>query len=84
MCGSERKKPGGGAHTEHQGHSAPLDTYGMLEPDDAFEPDTAQLEQIYARAPRGAMLVAGIATAVVFALWAGFYLFVFIPRGFLR
>jgi hypothetical protein len=56
----------------------------MFEPDDASEPDEAVLEQIYARAPRGAMLVAGIATGLVFALWFAFYLFVFIPRGFLR
>jgi hypothetical protein len=56
----------------------------MLEPDDAPEPDAAALERIYARAPRGAMLVAGIATGLVFALWFAFYLFVFIPRGFLR
>jgi hypothetical protein len=30
------------------------------------------------------MLVAGIATGLVFALWFAFYLFVFIPRGLLR
>jgi hypothetical protein len=56
----------------------------MLEPAGAPEPDVAALEQIYSRAPRGAMLVAGIATGLVFALWFAFYLFVFIPRGFLR
>ncbi len=56
----------------------------MLEPDAAPEPDVAALEQIYVQAPRGAMFVAGIATALVFAVWFAFYLFVFIPRGFLR
>ncbi len=61
-----------------------MKTPRMFEPDDASEPDEAVLEQIYARAPRGAMLVAGIATGLVFALWFAFYLFVFIPRGFLR
>ena len=31
--------------------------------------------------PRGALTVAGIATAIVVALWFAFYLFVFLPRG---
>jgi hypothetical protein len=56
----------------------------MLESAAASEPDAATLERIYERAPRGALAVAGIATAVVFALWLAFYLWVFIPRGFLR
>jgi hypothetical protein len=55
----------------------------MLEPDDTNQPDAAALEDIYARAPRGALLVAGIATALVFALWLAFYFFIFIPRGLL-
>jgi hypothetical protein len=29
----------------------------------------------------GAVVLAGIATAIVFALWLAFYLLVFIPRG---
>jgi hypothetical protein len=67
-----------------------MNAQSMLEPDAAAgpdaatEPEAAVLENIYARAPRGAMLVAGIATGVVFALWFAFYVFVFIPRGFLR
>jgi hypothetical protein len=48
------------------------------------EPDAATLERISRRAPRGALAVAGIATALVFALWFAFYLLVFIPRGFLQ
>lgn len=56
----------------------------MIEPSDAHEPDSDTLEKIYARAPRGAMLVAGIATGLVFALWFAFYLCVFVPRGFLQ
>jgi hypothetical protein len=31
--------------------------------------------------PHGALVVAGIATAVVVALWFAFYLLVFLPRG---
>jgi hypothetical protein len=56
----------------------------MLEPGDTTEPDAAALETIFARAPRGAMLVAGIATGLVFAMWLAFYVCVFLPRGQLR
>jgi hypothetical protein len=31
--------------------------------------------------PRGAIVLAGIATFIVIAIWFAFYLFVFIPRG---
>ncbi|MBZ6078667.1 hypothetical protein [Microvirga puerhi] len=31
--------------------------------------------------PKGAAVVAGIATAIVVAIWFAFYFFVFIPRG---
>jgi hypothetical protein len=30
------------------------------------------------------MAIAGIATGIVFALWAAFYIAVFLPRGILR
>jgi hypothetical protein len=46
-------------------------------PDD----DDAQVEEIVATGPQGAIVVAGIATAIVIALWVLFYLFVFIPRS---
>lgn len=39
------------------------------------------LEAIVRSGPRGALAVAGIATAVVVALWFAFYLLVFLPRG---
>ncbi|MEP6884467.1 MAG: hypothetical protein ABJC66_06945 [Gammaproteobacteria bacterium] len=55
----------------------------MFEPDGTPEPDPAELERIYRRAPVGALTVAGIATGLVFALWLAFYLIVFLPRGFL-
>jgi hypothetical protein len=54
----------------------------VFEPEDGREPDAAELEQIYRRAPTGALMVAGIATALVFALWLAFYVAVFLPRGF--
>jgi hypothetical protein len=40
-----------------------------------------RVEQIVAAGPRGAIALAGIATAVVMALWLAFYFFVFLPRG---
>jgi hypothetical protein len=39
---------------------------------------------IVAEGPRGALAVAGIATACVVAMWFAFYLFVFLPRGALQ
>ncbi len=56
----------------------------MFEPDSLAEPDAAALERIHRRAPAGALAVAGIGTAVVFALWFAFYLLVFLPRGLLH
>lgn len=40
----------------------------------------AKVDAIVASGPRGAIAVAGIATAVVVAMWLLFYLFVFLPR----
>lgn len=56
----------------------------MFEPDYRSDPDEATLERIFQRAPAGALTVAGIATAVVFALWFAFYLLIFLPRGLLH
>ncbi|MDD1529019.1 hypothetical protein C7U92_15905 [Bradyrhizobium sp. WBOS7] len=39
------------------------------------------VEEVVARGPSGALLLAGIATACVVAMWFAFYLFVFLPRG---
>jgi hypothetical protein len=38
------------------------------------------VDAIVQAGPRGAMWLAGLATAVVVALWFAFYLFVFLPR----
>jgi hypothetical protein len=56
----------------------------MFEPDDLSDGDASHLEQIYRRAPAGALTVAGIAMALVFALWFAFYLAIFLPRGLLQ
>ena len=39
------------------------------------------VEAIVRSGPRGAVVLAGIATAIVVALWFAFYLLVFVPRG---
>jgi hypothetical protein len=40
-----------------------------------------QVEEIVRRGPRGAFAVAGIATAIVVAIFYLFYLLVYLPRG---
>lgn len=40
-----------------------------------------RVDAIVRSGPNGAIVVAGIATAVVIALWFAFYLFVFLPRS---
>jgi hypothetical protein len=39
------------------------------------------VDAIVRSGPGGAIAVAGIATAIVVALWFAFYLFVFLPRS---
>ena len=43
--------------------------------------DAGASSDIVAAGPRGAIALAGIATAIVVAIWFAFYLFVFLPRG---
>jgi hypothetical protein len=40
-----------------------------------------QVDEIVGRGPRGAFAVAGVATAIVVALYVIFYLVVYLPRG---
>lgn len=39
------------------------------------------VETIVAMGPRGAVAVAGLAVAVLLAIWVAFFVFVFLPRG---
>jgi hypothetical protein len=48
------------------------------------EAEDARIDEIVRSGPRGAIVVAGIATAVVIALWFAFYFMVFLPRGSLQ
>jgi hypothetical protein len=43
--------------------------------------DQERVDAIVRSGPSGAIAIAGIATAVVIALWFAFYLFVFLPRS---
>ena len=40
-----------------------------------------RVEEIVSRGPSGAFAVAGVATAIVVAIYFAFYLFVYLPRG---
>jgi hypothetical protein len=44
-------------------------------------PDAEPVEAIVSAGPGGAIAVAGIATAIVIALWFAFYFLVFLPRS---
>ena len=48
---------------------------------DAPASQNDSVDAIVRTGPRGAVAVAGIATAIVIALWFAFYLFVFLPRA---
>jgi hypothetical protein len=45
------------------------------------ETEDARIDEIVRSGPNGAFVVAGIATAIVIALWFAFYFMVFLPRG---
>ena len=58
----------------------------MLNSDPPTSPAAADqaVERGRRAGPRGAIVLAGIATACVVAIWFAFYLFVFLPRGALQ
>jgi hypothetical protein len=45
------------------------------------ETEDTRLERIVRAGPLGAVVVAGIATAIVIGLWFAVYFMVFLPRG---
>jgi hypothetical protein len=47
----------------------------------ASQTEEQSVETIVRAGPSGALAVAGIATAIVVALWFAFYLLVFLPRS---
>ena len=42
--------------------------------------EQSAINAIVSRGPAGALALAGVAVAIVIALWFAFYLFVFLPR----
>jgi hypothetical protein len=58
----------GGMILSQESHSSP-------------EAEDARIDQIVRSGPKGAVVVAGIATAIVITLWFAFYFMVFLPRG---
>jgi hypothetical protein len=54
----------------------------MITPDDQPEPASDEAVDVaLAGGPRGAVALAGVATAIVVAIWFLFYLLVFVPRA---
>ena len=47
----------------------------------ALEAEDREVEEIVARGPSGAFAVAGVATAIVVAIYFIFYFVVYLPRG---
>ncbi|MGN6319784.1 hypothetical protein [Trinickia sp.] len=47
----------------------------------AADREAQRVDEIVRSGPAGAIAVAGIATAIVVALWFAFYFLVFLPRG---
>jgi hypothetical protein len=52
-----------------------------LEAEPSGEGDDEAVDHIMQSGAGGALMLAGIATAIVIALWFAFYLLVFVPRG---
>ena len=51
------------------------------EPGTAGLADDAAVDAVVRTGARGAAVLAGLATAIVFGLWLAFYLLVFLPRS---
>jgi hypothetical protein len=43
--------------------------------------DDRAVDEIVARGPSGAFALAGVATAIVVAIYVGFYFLIYLPRG---
>ena len=47
----------------------------------AFNGSQDEVEKLVAAGPWGAVALAGLAVAVLLAIWVAFFVFVFLPRG---
>lgn len=50
----------------------------------SLDTEEAAIEDIVRAGPRGAISLAGTATAVVISLWFAFYFLIFLPRGVIQ
>ncbi len=50
-------------------------------PELGAEPNDAAVDAVAGAGARGAIALAGIATAIVLVLWFGFYFLIFVPRA---
>lgn len=50
-------------------------------PEHDLSADQGRVEAIVARGPGGAFAVAGLAVAIVLAMWLAFYVLVYVARG---
>ncbi|MGF6856567.1 hypothetical protein [Paraburkholderia sp. CI3] len=50
----------------------------------ASRDEAERVDQIVSSGPRGAIAVAGVATAIVIGMWYVFYFLVFLPRGVIQ
>jgi hypothetical protein len=53
----------------------------MANSEDRPEENDREVDAIVSRGPAGAFAVAGIATAIVVAIYFAFYFFAYLPRG---
>jgi hypothetical protein len=52
-----------------------------VDPDRARSDEDARVDEIVRRGPSGTFAVAGVATAIVVAIYLLFYVVVYLPRG---
>jgi hypothetical protein len=52
-----------------------------VDPDNEQAREDDEVERIVAQGPSGAFAVAGVATALVLAIYVAFYVFAYLPRG---
>jgi hypothetical protein len=58
-----------------------ITTKNMKAPGPVDQDEDAEVDEIVSRGPVGTFAVAGIATAIVVALYVAFYFFIYLPRG---
>ena len=54
------------------------------DPADVHIADQSRIDAIVAAGPSGAFAVAGVATAIVVAIWFAFYVLAYLPRGVMQ